>query len=346
MTALRVVDSGVQRPTWHLAASAALAERHRLGLSPDTLRFQSFPPCALVGRHQVLAREIDEAWCTTHGVAVARRVTGGGAIVMGPGILGWELLLPATAFPGGIEAVAACLCGAVATALRGFGVDARFRPRNDVEVDGRKLCGTGGWFDGPTLLYQGTVLVRLDRSLLAGALRWAGDKEGPRPAGARVADLEGLLGQAVPLPAVKAALAAAIGTALGRVVEPGALDEAETRQAASLEAEEIGTAAFIQGEDPPHGERMLARSRRTPGGTLEVTLRLRAEGIIERALLRGDVVATPARALPDLEAALRDVPLQDAPTIAASHLAGVRLLGGQIEDVIALLRELALEGMP
>ncbi len=345
MTALRVVDSGLQRPTWHLATSAALAERHRRGLSPDTLRFQSFPPCALLGRHQVLAREVDEAWCAAHGVAMARRVTGGGAIVMGPGILGWELLLPATAFPGGIEAVAVTLCGAVATALRGFGVDARFRPRNDVEVDGRKLCGTGGWFDGPTLLYQGTVLVRLDRALLAGALRWAGDKDGVRPAEARVADLEGVLGQPVPLPAVKTALAAAIGAALGRAVAPGTLDEAEMREAAALEVEEIGTAAFIRGEEPPQGPHVLARARRTPGGTVEVTVRLRTEGVIERALVRGDVVATPARALPDLEAALRDVPLRDAPTIAASHLAGARLLGGQMEDIVALLHELALEGM-
>jgi hypothetical protein len=40
------------------------------------------------------------------------------------------------------------------------------------------------------------------------------------------------------------------------------------------------------------------------------------------------------------------VPLRDAPAIAASHLAGARLLGGQMEDIVALLHELALEGRP
>ena len=35
-------------------------------------------------------------------------------------------------------------------------------PRNDIEVDGRKISGTGGFFDGDTLFYQGTVLVDVD----------------------------------------------------------------------------------------------------------------------------------------------------------------------------------------
>lgn len=344
MTALRVVDSGLQRPTWHLAASAALAERHRQGDTPDTLRFQEFPPCALLGRHQVLARELDETWCDAHGVTIARRVTGGGAIVMAPGILGWELLLPAHAFPGGIGEVAARLCGAVAAALQRFGLDARYRPRNDVEVDGRKVSGTGGWFDGPTLLYQGTVLGRLDRTLLGGALRWAGDKQGPRPAEARVADLAELLGRLVEPAEIKPVLAAAIAAVLGRTLRPGELDASEQGAAAALEAGEIGTEAFIRGETPPHGPRVLSQARRTPGGTVEVTLRLHPGGLIERALVSGDVVATPPRALPDLEAALRDVPLRDAASLAQTALAGVRLLGGEAADIVALLGALAQEG--
>mgnify|MGYP000555928568 CR=1 FL=1 len=49
-------------------------------MSPDTLRFQHFPPSAIIGRHQILAREVDLEWCAGHDVAIARRMTGGGAI--------------------------------------------------------------------------------------------------------------------------------------------------------------------------------------------------------------------------------------------------------------------------
>ena len=51
-----------------------------------------------------------------------------------------------------------------------LGVEARYRPRNDIEVDGRKLSGTGGFFDGDTLFYQGTVLVDLDARRMVEAL--------------------------------------------------------------------------------------------------------------------------------------------------------------------------------
>ena len=52
-----------------------------------------------------------------------------------------------------------------AAAAEGFqelGVDAKFSPRNDIEVGGRKISGTGGFFDGDILIYQGTVLVDMN----------------------------------------------------------------------------------------------------------------------------------------------------------------------------------------
>ena len=51
-----------------------------------------------------------------------------------------------------------------------FAIDARFRPRNDIEVGGQKLCGTGGFFDGDTLFYQGTVLIDVDPARMMACL--------------------------------------------------------------------------------------------------------------------------------------------------------------------------------
>ena len=55
-------------------------------------------------------------------------------------------------------------------ACSALGVDAKFRPRNDIEVDGRKISGTGGFFDGDVLIYQGTVLVDMNPQQMVGAL--------------------------------------------------------------------------------------------------------------------------------------------------------------------------------
>ena len=66
---------------------------------------------------------------------------------------------------------AARICGAVAAGLRRLGVAAEFRPRNDIEVHGRKLCGTGGVIDGRTLFFQGTLLAEFDPERMIEALR-------------------------------------------------------------------------------------------------------------------------------------------------------------------------------
>ena len=66
---------------------------------------------------------------------------------------------------------ACAICEAVAHGLsQGFGIAARFRPRNDIEVGGQKLCGTGGFFNGDTLFYQGTVPIDVDPARMMACL--------------------------------------------------------------------------------------------------------------------------------------------------------------------------------
>ena len=97
--------------------------------------------------------------------------------------------------------IARAICEAAAAGLSGLGIDARFRPRNDIEVDGRKLSGTGGFFDGDSMIYQGTVLVDLDpETMTRRAARSAGQDRQARPGlgGARVVTLRELLGGVAP----------------------------------------------------------------------------------------------------------------------------------------------------
>ena len=177
---VRVIDTGLRPARWNIAFDQALIELHRDGRIPDTIRFLRFPRSALVGRHQALAREIHLDWCRANGVEIARRITGGGAIWFEPAHLGWELVLPRSALGPSLDAAAERICEAAAAGLRRLGLDAAFRPRNDIEVGGRKISGTGGFFDGGTLFYQGTVLCDLDLEAMAGALVLPVEKLGRR----------------------------------------------------------------------------------------------------------------------------------------------------------------------
>lgn len=348
MTPLRIVESGLRPPRAHLSMTEALCRRREAGMSPDTLRFQHFPPSAIIGRHQILGREVDLAWCAGQDVAIARRMTGGGAIVMGPGLLGWELVLSRTPLPGDLGAVTALLCEGLADGLARLGIAAHYRPRNDIEVEGRKISGTGGYFDGATLVFQGTVLVDLDPVLLTKALRLPAHKLGKRGLDTlvdRLVDLRALLGTPPPLPGVMDAVTAGLAGALKREPIVATLLPEEEAEAAAIHETEIGLDRFVNGADdhfPPEG-RTLTRRVTPPGGTLDLAVKLR-DGVetVEQVMITGDFFISPPRIIADLEAHLRYRRVDQLAMAARDFLTSHRatLLGMTIDDLAAAFHSL------
>ena len=320
MKPLRVLDTGVLEGRYNIALGQALIEEHQAGRAPDTLRFLRFPPTALVGRHQALGQEINLPWCRENGIGVVRRITGGGAIFLDPGQLGWELVLHRST-PGvrSLPELTEAICTAAAEGLRRLGIDAAFRPRNDIEVGGRKISGTGGFFDGDTLFFQGTVLVDMDAQTMVSALRVPAAKLARRAmqdAGQRVVTLKELLGdEAPPLATIQSALVEAFCERFGLQAIHEQPTEEEQSLARALFDEEIGTEEFVNEIDEPQRPRgTLSGSVTSPGGTIQCHLRLEgpAQDRIREVLFTGDFFVTPPRTIYDLEARLRRIPLEDA----------------------------------
>ena len=317
----RVIDTGVRQGRRQIAFDQALIDAHQAGAIPDTIRFLRFPPTALVGRHQALAREVNLDHCRAHGIGIGRRITGGGAIYFDEGQLGWELVLHRTTLGiGTLAELTRSICEAAAAGLSRLGIEARYRPRNDIEVDGRKLSGTGGFFEGDTLFFQGTVLVDMNPADMLAALNVPRAKLARRAldsAAQRVVTLKGLLGAAPSLQSVREALLAGFAERLGIAAVPGCVTDFEESLAARHYDEEIGTDAFVAEIDDPAADGSLLAARHTgAGGTIEAYLRL--EGArrdrIREALITGDFFVTPPRTILDLEAALRNVAVADAGT--------------------------------
>jgi lipoate-protein ligase A len=156
----------------NIAIDRAILEAHQQGHSPHTLRFLRFTPSALLGFHQHVEQELHVNYCERNGIEIQRRITGGGAIYVDETQIGWELYVDRrTLGTGDMTAISERLCSAAACGIRRLGVDARYRPRNDIEVNGRKVSGTGGAFDGDSLLFQGTLLLDFDVEKMLRALR-------------------------------------------------------------------------------------------------------------------------------------------------------------------------------
>jgi len=317
--AFRVIDTGIRDGRRQIAFDQAMIDARRADAIPDTIRFLRFPPTALIGRHQALSREVRLDYCRANGIGVVRRITGGGAIYFDEGQLGWELVFRrSTLGLASLADLARGICEAAAAGLRKFGVDARFRPRNDIEVDGRKLSGTGGFFDGDTLFYQGTVLIDLDPTRMVAALRIAEAKLAKRSldtAAQRVVTLKELVGQAPSIDEVKCALVDGFAEQLGIEPLPGDITTDEETLAAKYHDDEIGTDAFVaQIDDPDAAEGVQQATITGTGGSVTAYVRFEGGAVdrIRDVLVTGDFFVTPPRTIFDLESALRGVEVGDA----------------------------------
>ncbi len=343
----RLIDTGLRSGRRNIAFDQAMLDARAAGEIPDTLRFIGFEPCVLVGRHQAVSREIKRAYCEAHGIEIGRRITGGGAIYMDEGVLGWALVCHRRTLGGGALAhITRLVCEAAAAGLSKLGVDARFRPRNDIEVAGRKLSGTGGFFDGDVLIYQGTVLGALAPDIMVNALNVPQaklEKRGLDDASKRIVTLAELTGAAPDWRAVKEALTKGFSQALALDFTIDAPSDAEESRAQRLFDEEIGADAFVYDiDDPALAGDVLVGAHASPGGAVSAYVRLEGagRGRLRDVLFCGDFFVAPPRIVFDLEACLRGVAVEDAPAAVRAFFAGLDgsgLLSVGAEDFLAAL---------
>jgi len=275
----------------------------------------------------MLSHEVRLDYCAANGIEVGRRITGGGGLYLDEGQMGWELVLDRRTLGADLAAITARICTAAAAGLKRLGVPAEFRPRNDIEVDGRKISGTGGVIDGDTLFFQGTLLVDFDPLRMIEALRIPVEKLARRDledARRRVTSLREILGRVPPREAIQAALLEGFREHLGLDPQWGTPTEDEERQARKLFDEQYGTDEFVRQldittGDPPEVSATLVRR----GGTIRADIRLEgpARDRIREALITGDFFLNPPRALFDLEARLRGLPIAEAGTVVEGFFA-------------------------
>jgi lipoate-protein ligase A len=315
MAEFRLLDLGHLSAAENMALDEVLTRRAGQGLSPPTLRFLQFvPDAALLGYHQVAERELRLDFCRDSGIDINRRLTGGGALLFQSSALGWELIAPQGQgpFSGGFEAALARICEAAARAYSRLGMDARFRPRNDIEVDGRKISGTGGFVLEGGALFQGTVLIKNEIERFLKALRVPVEKLKKREIESlmqRLAFVEDLVGP-LDLAVLKQAICDEFSQSLGIELSPGDLDEGERAELAErlpyFQSDEwVFMKSASRGKEKPSPPAWLRQILQTDQGNLQVVLWLDRRGLrVQKALITGDFFAQPQRLIMDLEAAL------------------------------------------
>lgn len=313
----RLLDTPPCPAARNMALDDTILTAHSRGLVPSTLRFLIFEPhCTLVGYHQAVEQEIRVEYCREHGIDINRRLTGGGGLYWDGGALGWEIYAPQghPAIARDVEAMYEQLCTAAVRALATLSVTAAFRPKNDIEVDGRKISGTGGTSLGGSFMFQGSLLVDFDVNTMLRALRIPTEKLKDKEIESvkeRVTCLRWLLDRTPPLDEVKAALVDSFAHELGVRFQPAGLTPAEEELLAArlpvFESEEwiYGPRRLL------HDHREMRALYKSVGGLIRVSLVVDARGRrLHSVLITGDFFAYPRRAIFDLEAALKNAPAE------------------------------------
>jgi lipoate---protein ligase len=172
--AFRVLDTGELNAAENMALDSIMLELREEKLVPDTIRFLSFKPhSALIGRFQTVEKELRPQFCRDNEIDINRRITGGGALYWDTKDVGWEIFASRNGIfkTGSIENFYRVFCSAASNGINRFGIKSKFRPRNDIEVNGRKISGSGGTSIKDAFMFQGTLLVDLNIDIMLRALR-------------------------------------------------------------------------------------------------------------------------------------------------------------------------------
>jgi lipoate-protein ligase A len=225
----RLVDSGLVLPPESAALDEAIMEAHVSGKVANTLHFyiRSIPTVS-VGYFQNIGESVDQEECQRRGISIVRRRSGGSSIYTDRGQLIYGLVLHESDLPDERAASFRVICQPIADALRSFGIDAVYRPMNDIEVGGRKVSGSAQFRRKDSVLQHGTLIIDTDISQMDAVLKVGNARrsEFPRPSD-RVVTLAGLLGRTPDMKEVKNAMISAMGKVFDAEFVPSSITDFE-----------------------------------------------------------------------------------------------------------------------
>ena len=308
----------------NMCLDQVLVDLKGVGRSPNTIRFLQFSPrCVLVGYHQSIQEEIRLEYCRSQGLDVNRRITGGGAILFDENQLGWEVICEKSFFNLNIpnDRLFKTLCEPVGTALGHLGIPgAAFRPRNDIEIDGRKISGTGGTESGEAFLFQGTMLVDFDVDTMLRALRIPVEKLKAKEIDSvkeRVTCLNRELGFTPDVESIRSAIRKSFEAYLNIKLEPGGLTPGE-QSLFEKRRNYYHSEKWIDRVKPNYRKREAVwSSYKADAGMIRFTLVCDlAARRLRDIYITGDFLSFPNRALYDMESRLRGVRLDKKEILA------------------------------
>ncbi|MFZ9970549.1 MAG: lipoyl protein ligase domain-containing protein [Bacteroidia bacterium] len=205
------------------------------------------------GKHQNLAAEVDYAFCRTKGIALARRISGGGTVYHDPGNLNFSFIQP---LPEGLEKAIDYkrYLEPMRAALRALGIETTYSYKDDLLLNGLKISGNAQHIDQRRkwALHHGTLLYNADLGHLSAALKTKGQYQGKAIASrpSPVVNIQEALQTPWTAEEFRDQLAAEFQQQFSYRISTLSAEEEEKIEA--LQREKIGSEAWILGYSPSY----------------------------------------------------------------------------------------------
>ncbi len=277
-------------------------------------------PAVIIGLNQNAYSEVNLDYLNSHGITLARRVTGGGAVYHDLQNMNYTII-GRTPSPQ-----------PMVDALRSLGVPAELTGRNDIFVEGRKVSGYARRVSHDQEIIHGTLMYDVDLDTLTHVLDTPGSKmqaKGIASVKSRVANLKEYLPQFKSLDELQGALQEILSAGDGQM-PLSAEQVAEVRRQAD---EKFSTWDFIYGHSHEADFRCKAK---LSCGTVEADIRV-DRGLIARLDFSGDFLFdTPAQDLAAKMTGLRYAPAE-VKAFLATQPVSTYFRGATPDDLAALL---------
>lgn len=176
----QIVHEPPLRPALHTALDEVLTTAVGEGLRAPTLRFWEWSaPAVIIGSFQSVRNEVDLENCAKYDIDVVRRISGGGAMFVEPAsAITYSVYAPGELVQGMSFADSyAFLDEWVLEALQSLGIDAEYKPLNDITSPHGKIGGAAQKRLGSgAILHHVTMSYDMDAEKMVEVLRIGREK--------------------------------------------------------------------------------------------------------------------------------------------------------------------------
>lgn len=142
---------------FHLAAEEYLLKQG----TDDVFMLWQAAPSVVIGKHQSVRREVDRDWAQQHGISIARRFTGGGAVYHDLGNINFTFIETVSRLPRFVGYLQRTL-----DFLASLGLEAKGDERLGIYLDGWKISGSAQCVHKNRVLYHCTLLYNTNLTIL------------------------------------------------------------------------------------------------------------------------------------------------------------------------------------